>query len=95
MLAGCSPPAAPHGDAPHAKYDATSGHLRELAFDATHNGRNNATGFMDGTQVQRIEVDEDEDGQVDRWEFYDAHRRLERVGISRHHNGMIDAMAFY
>jgi len=95
MLAGCSTQASTVGDAPQAKYDATSGHLRELAFDATHSGRNNAIGFMDGTQIQRIEVDEDGDGQVDRWEFYDARRHLERVGISRHHNGSIDAMAFY
>jgi hypothetical protein len=69
--------------------------MKELAFDSTKNGRNDSVGFMDGTHVQRIEVDEDEDGKVDRWEFYDANRRLERVGYSRQHNGVLDATAFY
>jgi hypothetical protein len=50
---------------------------------------------MDGTRVQRIEVDEDQDGKVDRWEFYDERRHLERVGFSRHQDGAIDAVAFY
>lgn len=50
---------------------------------------------MDGTRIQRIEVDEDEDGKVDRWEFYDSNRRLERTGFSRQRNGVLDAMAFY
>jgi len=50
---------------------------------------------MDGTRVERIEVDEDQDGQVDRWEFYDENRRLERVAFSRQQNGAIDAIAFY
>ena len=94
VVAGCSPPDQSRGT-PTVKYDPVSGRLKELAFDTTRNGRNDSTGFMDGTHVQRIEVDEDEDGKVDRWEFYDADRRLERVGFSRLHNGVLDAMAFY
>ena len=93
-LAACSRPTVPAGNTPAVRYDAT-GRLRELAFDTTHNGRNNATGFMDGAQVQKIEVDEDEDGTIDRWEFYGARGRLERVGLSQQHNGVIDTMAFY
>jgi hypothetical protein len=93
VLAGCSE--QPQGDALSAKYDPVSGRLKELAFDTTQNGRNDSVGFMDGTHVQRIEVDEDEDGRIDRWEFYDSKRRLERVGFSRQRNGALDAMAFY
>ena len=95
MLAGCVDAHSSTGNMPSVKYDPVSGRLKELAFDATQNGRNDATGFMDGTRVQRIEVDEDEDGTVDRWEFYNADRRLERVGVSRLRNGRVDAMAFY
>jgi len=95
MLVGCSLADPPNRDKPFAKYDPVSGRLKELAFDTTRNGRNDSIGFMDGTHVQRIEVDEDEDGTVDRWEFYDANRRLERVGFSRQRNGVLDAMAFY
>jgi hypothetical protein len=50
---------------------------------------------MHGTRVQRIEVDEDQDGRLDRWEFYDDHNRLERVDFSRRGNGIVDAIAFY
>lgn len=80
---------------PSAKYDAVSGHLKELAFDRTRNGRNDSVAFMEGTRLQRIEIDEDEDGKVDRWEFYDANRHLLRVSFSRQHNGVLDAIAFY
>src|SRR5262245_55242050 len=90
VLVACSlQDATPH-DQPAATYDQASGRLKELAFDTTRNGRNDAIGFMDGTRVHRIEVDEDEDGKVDRWEFYDSKRRLERVGFSRLHSGVPD-----
>jgi hypothetical protein len=95
VLAGCSLPDRPAREQASVKYDPVSGRLRELAFDTTQNGRNDSIGFMDGTQIQRIEVDEDEDGKVDRWEFYDANRRLERAGFSRQRNGVLDGIAFY
>jgi hypothetical protein len=95
VLAGCSFAEPPTRDTPSVKYDPVSGRLKELAFDTTKNGRNDSVGFMDGTHVQRIEVDEDEDGKVDRWEFYGAGRRLERLGFSRQRNGVLDAMALY
>jgi hypothetical protein len=92
-LAGCSLPGA--GATPVAEYDPSTGRLERIEFDTTLNGRNDAVGIMDGTRVERIEVDEDEDGNVDRWEFYDENRRLERAGFSRHRSGVIDAIAFY
>lgn len=95
LLAGCFRAEPPARDTPTTTYDPVSGRLKQLEFDTTHNGRNDSIGFMDGTVVQRIEVDEDEDGKVDRWEFYGVNRRLERVGYSRRHNGVLDAMAHY
>ena len=95
VLAGCSLPDRSLREPAAAKYDPVNGRLREFAFDTTQNGRNDSIGFMDGTQIHRIEVDEDEDGKVDRWEFYDRNRQLARAGFSRQRNGVLDGMAFY
>ena len=46
---------------------------------------------MDGARVLRIEIDRDEDGRVDRWEYYDANQKLEKVGFSRPGDGKEDA----
>jgi hypothetical protein len=94
-LAGCSLPGRPSGDTAVARYDPATGVLERIEFDTTRNGRNDAVGIMHGTRVERIEVDEDEDGKVDRWEFYDQNRRLAKVGFSRQGNGTMDATAFY
>jgi hypothetical protein len=93
-LSGCSSPWADSSTAV-TQYDPQTGRLKRIEFDTTKDGRNDAVGIMDGTRVERIEVDEDEDGKIDRWEFYDEHRRLQRIGFSRHNNGAIDALAFY
>ena len=92
MLAACSATPSSPRDTTVAQHDPESGRLKRIEFDTTHNGRNDAVGIMDGTHVERIEVDEDEDGIVDRWEFYNADRRLERVGFSRQHNGVMDSI---
>ena len=90
--AGCS---RPSGDRPHAEYDPTSGRLRRLAYDANRNGRNDAVSIMDGTHIHRIELDLDENGKVDRWDFYREDRSLEKVGLSRLNDGVMDSQAFY
>jgi len=72
-LAGCA--GSPADDAPALKtdavYDKGTGLLKELHADLDGDGRNDATAFMEGTRLQRIEVDRDNDGHVDRWEYYD------------------------
>jgi hypothetical protein len=95
LMAGCSPSGSATSDRPVPGYDPVSGRLQRLTFDSTGNGRNDAVGIMDGVRVERIDVDEDEDGTIDRWEFYDANRRLEKVGFSRQRNGIMDAVAIY
>jgi uncharacterized protein RhaS with RHS repeats len=52
-----------------SKYDA-SGKLEMLEYDRNNDGKPDAWGFMNGTQVVRVEVDENGDGVVDRWEFH-------------------------
>src|SRR5262249_30045851 len=46
--------------------------------------------YMEGSRVLRIEIDENEDGKVDRWEHYDANQKLEKVGVSKANNGKAD-----
>lgn len=49
---------------------------------------------MDGNKFLRIEIDHNEDGKVDRWEYYGADQKLEKVGFSRSNEGKPDAWAF-
>ena len=95
LVAGCSSADSAAFDRPKADYDAATGRLRRLTFDANQNGRNDAVSVMDGTRIDHIELDTDENGAVDRWEYYDADRHLVKVGISRQNDGIIDAFEFY
>jgi hypothetical protein len=90
MAAACAA-----GDRPRALYDPDSGRLQRLEHDVNGNGRNDAVGVMDGTQVRRQELDLDENGHVDRWDFYGAGNVLEKIGFSRQNDGVLDAYAFY
>ena len=40
-------------------------------------------------------VDQDEDGRIDRWEYYGPDRRLEKIGFSRAKDGIEDAWSFF
>jgi hypothetical protein len=91
--AGCS--RQPAGDKATAEYDRVTGRLKRLAFDQNRNGRNDAVSIMDGTRIQRIELDLDENGKVDRWDFYREDRTLEKVGLSRLNDGVMDSQAYY
>lgn len=87
------------GDAPReqrvqATYDKTTGKLSQLTVDITKDGKPNITSYMDGSKFQRIEIDTNEDGKIDRWEYYGADQKLERVGFSRSNDGIADAWAF-
>jgi hypothetical protein len=85
----------PVGEQPRAEYDPATGRLRRLAYDANRNGRNDAVSIMDGTRILRIELDLDENGKVDRWDFYREDRTLDKVGLSRLNDGVMDSQAFY
>lgn len=80
---------------PRAEYDAETGRLRKLAFDATGGGKNNAVGYLEGSRMRRIELDLDANGAIDRWDFYGADGKLEKVGLSQRNDGRMDAEAFY
>jgi hypothetical protein len=93
FVVGCS--RAPTGDRPKAEYDKATGRLREIVFDANKNGKNDTVSYMDATRIIRIELDLDENGQVERWDFYRPDGKLEKVGLASRNDGVMDSQAFY
>jgi hypothetical protein len=92
LLASCS--RAPHSSAVAAKYDAATGKLSQLTVNSTSDDKPNVFSYMDGSKFVRIEIDRDEDGKIDRWEYYSTDQKLEKVGISRSNDGIVDAWLF-
>jgi hypothetical protein len=88
---GCGAPGAPAT----AEYDPSTGHLKRLSADINHDGQRDAVAVLDGTRLDRIELDLDENGKVDRWDYYDGQRKVQSVGFSRLNDGVLDARAFY
>jgi hypothetical protein len=93
LAVGCSTQSATKADV-SAVYDEQTGKLHQLKYDANKNGRADAIGYMDGTRVLRVEIDRDEDGKVERWEYYGADQQLEKVGLSRASDGVVDQWAY-
>jgi hypothetical protein len=92
LAASCSSPAASR---PEATYNPETGRLQTLTADANKNGKHDTVSYMDGTRIIRIELDLDENGKVERWDFYQPSGELEKVGFSRGNDGVMDAVAFY
>ena len=75
-------------------YDKATGKLTELAYDADRNGRIETWTEMNGNKAVRSRIDRNEDGRIDRWEYFDADGNLVKVGFSRKDTGTSDAWAF-
>ena len=75
-------------------YDKKTGKLTELTYDSNKNGRVDTWTDMDGTRALRTRIDLDEDGKIDRWEYYDDKGGLAKVGFSRKKDGKADAWAY-
>lgn len=94
VLAGCS-----HTDTARIKettkptYDK-AGKLIQLTYDRNKNGRIDTWTDMDGTRPIQSRIDLDEDGKIDRWEYYDEAGKLAKVGFSRANTGKPDAWAY-
>jgi hypothetical protein len=52
------------------EYDKTTGRLVALVGDADQNGQPDTRAVMDGTRLERVEIDRNGDGRIDRVEFY-------------------------
>ena len=77
-----------------ADYDKTTGRLSLLTVDGQKDGKPNIFSYMDGTKFVRIEIDKDENGSIDRWEYFKTDRTLEKVGASRLNDGIADIWFF-
>jgi len=86
-------PEAPVGQI-EAEYDMATGRLALLRYDANRNGVVETFSYMDGNRVLRVEIDTNEDGRIDRWEYYGVGGQLERVGFSREDDGREDAWSY-
>lgn len=91
---GCSAAGSSEKNAVKPTYDPKSGRLTELAYDSNHNGTTDTWTEMDGARPLLTRIDKNEDGRIDRWEYYDDKSRLIKVGFSRRDDGRPDAWAF-
>ena len=64
-------------------YDNATGRLTELTFDSNRNRTIDTWIAMNGSRPLSSRIDHDEDGRIDRWEYYDQHGKLKKVGFSR------------
>jgi hypothetical protein len=76
-----------------AGYDADTGQLDRLTINSSADGKPNITSLMQGTKFVKIEIDSNEDGKTDRWEYYGDGEKLSRVGLSRANDGTEDSWA--
>ncbi|HKY23220.1 MAG TPA: hypothetical protein VJM31_18535 [Vicinamibacterales bacterium] len=91
-LTTCRP--KPQDQRVEAVYDKQTGKLSQLTVDARKDGKPNIFSYMDGTKFLRIEIDKDEDGRIDRWEYYADDRQLQKVGLSRANDGKQDSWVY-
>jgi hypothetical protein len=75
-------------------YDPKTGKLQLLKYDSNGNGVIDTWSYMDGARVVRIDIDTDEDGKIDRWEYYGPKQEIEKIGFSRAKDGKEDAWSF-
>jgi hypothetical protein len=91
-LVGCRE--APPDGRMQSTYDQT-GKLRQLTYDSDGNGKPDTWAYMDGARVLRVEIDKNEDGIIERWEYYDARHALEKVEVSTRPDGKVTRTEFY
>jgi len=92
LTTSCGP--RPADNRVRATYDKTTGKLSQLTIDEDKDDKPNIFSYMDGSKFVRVEIDRNEDGLIDRWEYYGADQRLEKVGFSRANDGKVDTWVF-
>ena len=82
LLVACGPDAGLR-ETSKGRYDPQTGVLVEITYDKNKHGVIHTWTNMDGTRPLSSTLDENEDGQIDRWEEYDEAGRLVRAGWIR------------
>jgi hypothetical protein len=77
-----------------ATYDPKTGRLTRLTADLNKDGKIDTYTYMDGTKVLRSEIDADQDGRIEKWEFHGGDGKIVRVAISREKNGKPDTWMY-
>ena len=70
-------------------YDA-GGAITRIDYDTDRDGRIDMRAYLVNGQTVRIEADGNGDGVIDRWEYYGADGRLDRLGTSSESDGVED-----
>src|SRR6266478_1538933 len=94
IVVGCDQQGAEARKRIAPEYDKTTGKLKLLKYDANGNGVVDTWSYMDGARVVRIEIDKDEDGKIDRWEYYGPDQKLEKIGFARANDGKENAWSY-
>ncbi len=89
---GCT--SKPKEDRVQASYDKETGNLSQLTVDAKKDGKPDIYSYMNGSKFVRIEIDNDEDGKIDRWEYYGPDQKVQKIGQSRVNDGIVDSWAY-
>ena len=91
VVAGCSDPEEERIKATtQATYDPETGRLTRLTADLNKNGVIDTWTYMDGTRPVRSEIDADEDGKIEKWEYHGDDGTVIKVALSREKNGKAD-----
>lgn len=77
-----------------ATYDPQTGRLNRLTADLNKDGKIDAYTYMDGTKVLRTELDADQDGKIEKWEFHGGDGKINKVALSREKNGKPDTWMY-
>src|SRR5687768_8305206 len=86
LVVGCGAPEGEQGRI-EPVYDAASGRLQLLKFDANRDGTIDTWSYMDAGRIIRIELDADQNQVIDRWEYYGPDQAIEKVGSSSLNDG--------
>jgi hypothetical protein len=69
---------------PYTYLYALDGTLRQMKFDSNGDGKPDVFAYFSGRNTpERLEIDENRDGTIDRWEEYNAEGNLVRYATSR------------
>ena len=93
-MAGCSLQPHPPKGRVQPVYDQKTGKLQLLQYDSDGNGQIDMWSYVDGVRVVRIEIDRNEDGKIDRLEYYGSAQQLEKIGFSTQNDGKEDGWVF-